>query len=64
VHHVLQLAVADDHVDRLGLEKIEGLAVAPVPLGLYAQDYRIKHMMGVDYKMRHISCIGIWLGLP
>ena len=46
MHHVLELAVADDHVDGLGLEKIEGLAVAPVPLGLYAQDYRIKHMMG------------------
>lgn len=46
MHHVLQLAVADDHVDRLRLEKIEGLAVAPVPLGLHAQDYRIKHIIG------------------
>lgn len=43
MYHIVQLATADDHVDGLRLEEVEGLRVASKPLLFHPQDYRSKH---------------------
>ena len=45
VHHVVQLARPDYHVDRLRLEEVERLPVTQVLLLLYPQHYRIEHQL-------------------
>jgi hypothetical protein len=51
MHHIVEFAGTDDHVDGLRLEEVERLAVLPVPLLFHLQNDRVKHTYTIIHHM-------------
>jgi hypothetical protein len=52
MNHIVDFPGVDEMIDRLGLEKIEGLTVSIELLSFYLEDDRLKHINFNNIKLK------------